>query len=109
MPSQPSISCGGPRRSGGFHRRAPAQPGRRGPALPPPGGPGAPGGEAARYGPLLLLGAELLCSRLRGLLGRAREDAAGTAELRDYLAEQESEKGMDLLEPALLRKYIIFH
>jgi len=31
-------------------------------------------------------------------------DAAGLPELRDYLAEQESEKGMDLLEPALLEE-----
>jgi len=73
--------------------------GRRYPLL---GGLVLPGGEAARYGPLLLLGAELFCSRLRDLLCRAREDAAGVAELRDYLAEQASGKGMDLLEPALL-------
>jgi len=61
-----------------------------------------PGDEAARYGPLLLLGAELLCSRLRSLLPRAREDVEGLAELRDYLAEQASNQGRDLLEPALL-------
>jgi type VI secretion system ImpM family protein len=73
--------------------------GRRYPLL---GGLVLPGDEAARYGPLLLLGAELLCFRLRSLLRRAREDAAGLAELRDYLAEQASNKGMDLLEPALL-------
>ena len=63
-----------------------------------------PGEEAARYGPLLLLGAELLCSRLRDLLPRAREDAAGLSALRDYLTEQASKKGMDLLEPALLEE-----
>jgi hypothetical protein len=66
------------------------------------GGLVLPGGEAARYGPLLLLGAELFCSRLRNLLLRAREDAAGLPDLRDYLAEQESDQGRDLLEPALL-------
>jgi type VI secretion system protein ImpM len=75
--------------------------GRRYPLL---GGLVLPGDEAARYGPLLLLGAELLCSRLRDLLRRAREDVAGLAELRDYLAEQASKKGMDLLEPALLEE-----
>ena len=73
--------------------------GRRYPLL---GGLVLPGGEAARYGPLLLLGAELLCSRLRNLLLRAREDPAGLPELRDYLADQASDKGMDLLEPDLL-------
>ena len=75
--------------------------GRRYPLL---GGLVLPGDEAARYGPLLLLGAELLCSRLRDLLRLAREDVAGLAELRDYLAEQASKKGMDLLEPALLEE-----
>jgi type VI secretion system protein ImpM len=75
--------------------------GRRYPLL---GGLVLPGDEAARYGPLLLLGAELLCARLRSLLRRAREEPAGLAELRDYLAEQAAKKGMDLLEPDLLEE-----